>query len=306
MSDDRSSYAPSGRRLSPVVVLAALILLGALLVVGYVVVHHRRMAAVAPAAVANPTPVAALPDLASVVAPTTSVSVAPADPATLANRTAALAAQLATLEARTASVTADAAAASGQAGKAEAMLVAFAARRAIDRGLALGYLEGALRSRFSASQPAAVATVLRGSRQPVTVEDLRQSLDAIGGDLVSGDGWWANVRGELGSLVVLHKTGTPSPLPTERLARARRLLEGGQVEVALAEVARLPGAATAGNWTAAARRWIDVHRALDRLEGAALLGQAATTPIVLPVPVSVPLDAPTVAIDQPAAAPPAR
>ena len=41
----------------------------------------------------------------------------------------------------------------GNADRAEGLLVAFAARRALDRGVGLGFLEGLLRQRFGQSQP---------------------------------------------------------------------------------------------------------------------------------------------------------
>ncbi|HVF94784.1 MAG TPA: hypothetical protein VM900_10765 [Sphingomonas sp.] len=200
-----------------------------------------------------------------------------ADAATLATREAALAGQLTALETRTAVVTSDASAAAGQATRAEGLLVAFAARRALDRGLGLGYLEEQLRTRFGTAQPAAVATIIEAARQPLTLEALRQGLDAVAPNIatVSDDSWWRALRRELGTLVVLRKAGTPSPLPADRLARAKRLLDGGQVEAARAEVARLPGAGDAANWTAAAGRYISARDALDRVESAAILGQGA-------------------------------
>ena len=196
----------------------------------------------------------------------------------LAAREAALAGQLTALEARTAAVSADAAAARGQATRAEGLLIAFSARRALDRGLGLGYIEEQLRNRFGAIQPRAVIYVIQASRQPVTLEDLRQGLDAIAPEIstVSDDNWWQSLRREFGHLVVLRKAGTPSLLPGDRLARAKRLLEGGQVEAARAEVMRLPGAGDATNWLTAASRYVTARHALDLIENAAILGQAAT------------------------------
>ncbi|SFP86378.1 hypothetical protein [Sphingomonas rubra] len=210
------------------------------------------------------------------------------DPATLVTREAALAAQLAALEARAATISTDAAAAGAQATRAEALMVAFAARRAIDRGTPLGYLEEQLRSRFVAAQPRAVAVVIAAARNPVTVEDLRQSLDTLAPQLQSGDGhdWLAAFRRELGTLVVLRRENTPTTAPVDRLARARRLLDDGQVAAARAEVAKLPGAAQASGWIAAARRYTLVHQALDVIETAAILGQAQGPQPVPPAPVT--------------------
>lgn len=209
--------------------------------------------------------------------PLSSTGGAPAvDPATLVTREAALAGQLTALEARAAAVSTDAAAAGAQATRAEALMVAFAARRAIDRGAQLGYLEEQLRTRFAPSQPRAVAIILQAAHEPVTAEDLRQGLDAIAPALAkpARGGWWSNMRRGIGSLIVLRPEGTPSPAAGDRLDRARRLLADGRVDAARAEVARLPGASDAGAWMGAARRWVVAHQALDMVETAAILGQA--------------------------------
>ncbi|GGB39392.1 hypothetical protein GCM10011380_31110 [Sphingomonas metalli] len=227
------------------------------------------------------------------------------DPTALVTREAALAGQLTALEARTAAVASDAAAAGTQAARAEALMVAFAARRAIDRGTGLGYLEEQLRTRFVAAQPRAVAVVIQAAHQPVTIEDLRQGLDAIAPTLQSGAGadWLTQLRREVGNLIVLRKEGTPSTAPVDRLARARRLLDDGQVEAARQEVARLPGAAQAGAWMAAARRYALAHQALDVIETAAILGQAAALPAPARAPAAPEAQTQTQTQTEPASAP---
>src|SRR3546814_10207214 len=60
----------------------------------------------------------------------------------------ALAARVAELEQRLSRITLQAESASGNASRAEGLLVAFAVRRALDRGLSLGYLDAQLRLRF--------------------------------------------------------------------------------------------------------------------------------------------------------------
>jgi len=224
---------------------------------------------------------------------------------TLAAREAALAARLADLEARSAAIDSKADAASGNATRAEGLLVAFAARRAIDRGIGLGYIEGQLRDRFGATQPRAVATVIRAARSPVTIEDLRLGLDSIAPDLVSGghEALWSGLRNALSNLIVLHKEGSPSPRPSARMARARRLLEAGQVEAALAEIERLPGASGAQRWLAAAHRYINVRRALDVIETAAILGQGAPVAAASAPPVPAPTPSPSPAPAAPSQAP---
>jgi hypothetical protein len=268
MSDFRPIETPARRGLGAlaIAVLVLLAFAAGLALAAYAV---RNLAWFAPAPVVVPV---AKPQTVAVVTPPTQT-----DPAALASREAILAGQLAALEARTAAIALDVQTAGNQAGRAEALLVAFAARRALDRGLGLGYLESQLRARFAAAEPRAVTQVIAASRQPLTLGDLREGLATIGPDIAGGArvGWVEGFRREFGNLVVLRKGGTPSPLPEDRLARARRLLEGGQVEAARAEVARLPGVAQATNWMDAAARFVAARQALDVLESAALRTQPA-------------------------------
>lgn len=204
------------------------------------------------------------------------------DERALAMRLSGLAAQLATLEARTMAVDREARSAAGYAGRAESMFAVFAARRAVDRGLALGAVEPVLRARFGTGRPQEVAAVVAASRAPVTVADLRFRLDAIAPDLATGtirDGWFEGLRRELSGLIVLHRDTTPSPHPNDRLKRARAFLDAAHVESALAEVSRLPGAPSATEWISAARRYVEAHRALDVLESVALSGASPPAPV---------------------------
>jgi hypothetical protein len=172
-------------------------------------------------------------------------------------------------------------AAVGNADRAEGLLVAFAARRALDRGVSLGYLEGLLRQRFGDSQPQAVATIITASRQPVTLQDLQEQLQDVGPRLTGAgpdESWWSALQTELRALVTVRRQGTPSTLPVERLRRVTRRLEAGQVDVALAEVLRLPGHENASEWIDAARRYVAARRALDRIETAALLDPRTMPP----------------------------
>ena len=186
-----------------------------------------------------------------------------------------LAARVAELEQRLSRINLQAESASGNASRAEGLLVAFAVRRALDRGLSLGYLEAQLRLRFGDDQPNAVKTIIETSREPVTLEQLRAELDAIAPELVgrSGDkgSLWTGLRRELGELFVVRPAGTQSPRATERLERARRYLTGGMVDQAITEVEAMPGAAEAGDWLIDARRYHEARRALDLIETAAIL-----------------------------------
>ena len=169
----------------------------------------------------------------------------------------------------------------GNADRAEGLLVAFAARRAVDRGVPLVYIENLLRERFAATEPQAVATILTGARQEVTVQSLQKGFVEAAPHLGGGgqaQSWWQAFRTEMGSLITIRREGTPSTQPAERLRRAGQALEAGQIEVALLEVLRLPGHERAEPWIAAARRYVAVHRSLDRLETAALLEPRAPVP----------------------------
>jgi hypothetical protein len=185
--------------------------------------------------------------------------------------------QVAQLEARLARVESASQRAEGFAGRADALVVAFAARRAIDRGVALGYLEPLLVDRFGALHRQAVATVITASRQPVRLNDLVEQFEALEPELRRGgpeDNWWTNFRRELGTLVEVHRAERPAANPEARYQRAAQHLQSGDVDQALAEAMRLPGASRAGDWVAKARRYIAAHRALDEIESAALLGSS--------------------------------
>jgi hypothetical protein len=182
--------------------------------------------------------------------------------------------RIADLENRVARVENATARAEGSAGRADALVIAFAARRAIDRGVALGFLENLLVARFGAQHQQAVATIITGSHQPVRLDDLRAEYDSLGPDLRRGspqDSWWTNFKRELGSMVELHSAAHPAANADARYVRAQQRLATGDVDQALAETMRLPGASRAGDWISKARRYIMVHRALDEIESAALM-----------------------------------
>jgi hypothetical protein len=217
-------------------------------------------------AAAPPPPSSTQATLAPAVPTTGAMAPGPADPET--NR------RLAVLEQRIAQLDLQSRAAVGNADRAEGLLVAFAARRALDRGVALGYIEGLLRQRFAQTQPQAMATIITAARDPVTLQELKEELRDVSPYLLGGgpdQSWWAAFKTELGGLVAIRREGTQSTLASERLRRAGASLEAGQVEVALAEVTRLPGSSRAADWSTKARRYLGARRALDEIETAALL-----------------------------------
>ena len=192
----------------------------------------------------------------------------------------ATASRVAGLESRIGQIDAQAAAAAANASRAESLLIAFAARRSIDRGASLGYLEPQLRERFADTQPRAVAAVIAAGQSPVTLDGLRQGLDAVAPQLgggAPGEAWWQRARRAVGSLAVVRRAAQPSPALDDRLARVRLQIAGGQVDLALAEIARLPARDRAAAWMADARRYIEAHRALDILEASAITAARPNT-----------------------------
>lgn len=178
------------------------------------------------------------------------------------------------LEERLDRITVEAQAASGNAARAEGLLVAFAARRALDSGAPLGYVEGQLRLRFGQAQPRAVAAIINAARAPITLMDLRASLNQVADQVTrtpAGANWWTALEHEARELVSIRKASTPSPQPEAALDRALRYIDSGRVGAALAEVERMPGKAAADRWVQAARRYIEARRALDLIETAAIL-----------------------------------
>lgn len=162
----------------------------------------------------------------------------------------------------------------GSAGRADALLVAFAARRAIDRGVALGYLETLLVDRFGNGHPRAVATIVTGSHSPVSLAELTSDYEKLGPELRKGapdEGLWAGFKRELGSIIEIRQASRPSVRPEARYTRALDLVRRGEVDAAIAETMRLPGAARANQWVGKARRYVTIQRALDEVESAALL-----------------------------------
>lgn len=187
---------------------------------------------------------------------------------------------VASIESRLSQINADAAAASGNAARAEGLMIAFAARRAIDSGAPLGYLAEQLRVRFGGTQPQAVLTIVSAAQTPVTLETLQGELATLGPTLLSGSregGTWSRMRQEVSELFVLRKEGA-SPAPTRRLERAQALVESGNVAGAITEVSAMPGAVAAQDWLTKARRYSQAHQALDMLERGAL-----ATPVPAPI-----------------------
>lgn len=200
-------------------------------------------------------------------------------PPLTAAESGAIAARLGLLEERLARITLAAESASGNAARAEALLVAFAARRAVERGFPLGSMEAQLRLRFGGSQPNAVNSILSASANPLTADQLKQKLEDLRSVLTVDNqaGWLTRIGSSLSSLIVVRSADEPSSRPNRRFERATHAIDNGRVDEAIMEVEAMPGHADplAAAWLTEARRFNDARRALDLIETAAILEPGA-------------------------------
>jgi len=204
--------------------------------------------------------------------------------------------RIAEMEQRLAQLDVEAQQAHGNAARAEGLLIAFATRRAIERGAPLGYLEDQLRLRFGEARPDTVRTIIASARDPVTLDQLLAQLDGLSPQLEVAS---RNERGlswlwsELGSLFVVRREDAPSPAPERRIERARLFLESGRAGAAAAEIRNVPNSAAAADWIADAERYANTQRALELIELTAVLEprglrDSAGEAVEQPSPVGVP------------------
>lgn len=181
--------------------------------------------------------------------------------------------RLAAAEQRLARLDLQAQAAAGNTARAEGLLIAFATRRALEKGAELGYLADQLRLRFGDAMPNAVDTIIRTSRNPITLDQLIARLEGLSPKLAepSSQNGFARFGEELSQLFVVRRKSAPSPQPQRRLDRARLFLESGRTDSAIAEVRNLPGAENAEGWLRDAERYATLQRSLDLIETAAVL-----------------------------------
>jgi hypothetical protein len=182
--------------------------------------------------------------------------------------------RVAAMEQRLAKLDLQLQAASGNASRTEGLLVAFAARRAVERGAPLGYLADQLQLRFGEAHPRSVRTIVDFSRNPVTLDQLVARLRGLEPELVKApkdEGAISWLGREISGLFVIRRESTPSPEPQRRLDRAQLFLESGRIEPAIAEVKNLPNAREAADWIGDAERYAAARQALDLLETTAIL-----------------------------------
>lgn len=182
--------------------------------------------------------------------------------------------RLALLEDRLSRIDFQTDAAWGNAARAEGLLIAFAARRMVERGEPLSYVADQLRLRFMNAQPRAVETIIAFSKDPVTLDELSARLEALSPELTATEpetSLWERARREVGSLFTVRRDSSALLTPSARIDRARVMLTARRIGKAISEVERLPGAQAADTWIADARRYSEVQQALDLLETTAML-----------------------------------
>ncbi|MGB3166103.1 MAG: hypothetical protein WBA68_04925 [Alteraurantiacibacter sp.] len=182
--------------------------------------------------------------------------------------------RIAALEQRLTRLDIQAQSAAGNAARAEALLIAFASRRVIERGEPLGYLADQLRLRFGEERPNAVQTVINAAQNPVTLDQLLARLEGLAptlDDAPEGEGVFTRLGRELSEIFIVRREDTASPVAERRLERARLFLESGRIEAAVSEVRNLPNAVIAEDWIDDAERYAAAQRALETLETAAVL-----------------------------------
>jgi len=182
--------------------------------------------------------------------------------------------RLAMLEDRLSRLNLQADAASGNAARAEGLLIAFATRRIVDRGEPLRYLSDQLRLRFTNAQPRAVETIITFSEKPVTIDELGARLEALEPRLTAGTNeksLWNTVTRELGELFVLRRDASSVMTPEARIDRAKVMLIAHRIPEAIEQVELLPGAKAADKWLIDAKRFANAQSAIDLIETAAML-----------------------------------
>ncbi|HTM95857.1 MAG TPA: hypothetical protein VL100_08585 [Croceibacterium sp.] len=182
--------------------------------------------------------------------------------------------RVAAMEQRLARLDLQAQAAAGNAARAEGLLIAFATRRALERGAPLGYLADQLNLRFGDARPNAVKTVIQAAEDPITLDQLLARLEGLAPRLARNpkdENALQSFKRELSALFIVRRESLPSPQPERRLERARLFLESGRIDIAVAEVRHLPNAAEAQAWIEDAERYSRAQRALDLIETTAIL-----------------------------------
>lgn len=258
---ENSSPQPQGRTLRNRLLLPGLFFLCGIAATGWFALNTETgQSLLAPT---QPTPALTV-DPARLTQP---VSASP--PADVAARITELEARLARAEASTGLGTASA----QGSDRATGLLLAFAARRALERGQPLGPIEGELKTHFGEGAPHLVAAIASAAKQPVTLDQLQSEFETVSATLTEGgDKWWTRVTNGVANLVSVRDAAEAPESPKTIVARAGAALDRGAVARALSELEKLPNARLAADWMAKARRYSAADAALNALEAKAFEG----------------------------------
>lgn len=174
------------------------------------------------------------------------------------------------------------ASAANDARRVQLVLLVTAVRRLLEQGRTIGAYEPLLRENFGPTHSAEVEAIIALGRAPVTLGQLRQGLAKVQQvGLVAEEDWWGQLKAQMSSLIEIRRGDEYGMGGADaRLAIAQRRLAGGDVAGALAQMERLPPVAVrrARQWMNDARRHATGLQAVDSLESATLLPQAALAP----------------------------
>ena len=171
---------------------------------------------------------------------------------------------------------------SGNADRTEAMLIAFAARRAIDSGSTLGYIKDQLQARFISSNGDDVKVIIEAGDNPVRLSALQNQLENNAEFLLKTNddkSTWDIIKKEISELIVIRSTNSQPLQAEQRLAQIKTALSNRDVKSAITEMEQMPGAANAQEWITYARRYIKVQEALDAIEKTAILLPNGAAPL---------------------------
>jgi hypothetical protein len=175
----------------------------------------------------------------------------------------------------------------------EAMLLAIAARRAVENGKSIEILLPRLRMAFGQTSPQALATLAEAGAQPLSNAALLAEFEPLAPQLArpAGTGW-ERIRYEFSTLFVLRPDDRAKSPSSARLERIKQNLIAGETATALRLVRALPGAPNGADWIAKAEKAVAVMGALDTLDRTAISAITVPSPLALPLaPIAPPISA---------------
>jgi hypothetical protein len=215
----------------------------------------------------------------------------------VAQRVDNLSAEVAGLNVKVANVGSEATqsieAATASAEAARRVLLVGSVRRALDRGESVAVLAPALRRQFGTEHSGAVERLIAGTPATPTLAALLRGFAALTPRLVAEpaaarDSWWQRFKASIAGVAELRRSDSADARHANalRITEAEGRLRRGDVAGALTLLSRLPRQtqAIAAPWRREAERYVAAQSAIEELEAAVLLGDAApvTPPVARP------------------------